>query len=269
MATATKIEWTEATWNLISGCSPVSPACANCYAARMAARFSGAGQPFEGLAVMTPRGPRWTGDVICLEDALFWPLRWKKPRMIFVNSMSDLFHEHVPFDFISRVFEVMAGAHWHTFQVLTKRARRCADLSLHLPWPKNVWMGVSVENAEYLPRIDDLRKTKAKVKFVSLEPLLGPLVELDLTNIDWVIVGGESGPGARPMAPAWPTEVRKRCQRTGVPFFFKQWGHIRNNPDPADPTARQNGGKAKGGRLLEGRPWDEMPIATFRNRGVA
>ena len=219
--------------------------------------------------MMTPRGPRWTGEVICLEDRLFEPLRWKKPRMIFINSMSDLFHEQVPFDFISRVFEVMAGAHWHTFQILTKRSRRCAHLSPHLPRPKNVWMGVSVENADYLVRIEDLRRTTARVKFVSIEPLLGALPNLDLKGINWVIVGGESGPGARPMNPAWVNGIRSTCQRSGVPFFFKQWGHIRNNPDPTDPTARQNSGKAKGGRLLEGHTWDEMPIATRRNRGTA
>jgi protein gp37 len=219
----------------------------------MAARFSGPGKPLEGIATMTPTGPRWTGDIVCLEDALFAPLRWKRPHMIFVNSMSDLFHEQVPFDFILHVFEVMAGAHWHTFQVLTKRSRRCADLSPHLPWPKNVWMGVSVENADYLPRLDDLRKTKASVKFVSIEPLLGALPSLDLKGIDWVIVGGESGPGARPMDATWVLEIRDQCQHADVRFFFRQWGHIRNNPDPADPTAKKNGGKAKGGRLLEDR----------------
>ena len=269
MATTTKIECTEATWNPVRGCSRVSEGCRNCYAARMAARFSGPGKPFESVAGMTPDGPNWIGELVCLEDALFEPLRWKKPHMIFVNSMSDLFHEQVPFDFISRVFEVMTGAHWHTFQVLTKRSRRCADLSPHLPWPKNVWMGVSIENADYLPRLDDLRNTKARAKFVSIEPLLGPLPSLALKGIDWAIVGGESGPGARPMHPAWVVKIRDQCQRADVPFFFKQWGHIRNNPDPADPTARQNGGKVKGGRLLEDRTWDEMPVTTFRRGGTA
>lgn len=269
MATTTTIEWTEATWNPTRGCSRCSPGCANCYAERMAARFSGSGKPFESVASMTPQGPRWTGSIVCLEYALFEPLRWKRPRMIFVNSMSDLFHEHVPFDFISRVFEVMAGAHWHTFQVLTKRSRRCADLSPHLRWPKNLWMGVSVEDADYLDRMDDLRKTRAKVKFLSIEPLLGPLPSLDARGIDWVIVGGESGPGARPMKAAWVVNIRDQCKHARIPFFFKQWGHIRNNPDPTDPTARQNGGRAKGGRHLEGHTWDEIPIATFRNRGVA
>ena len=264
MTGKTKIEWTGTTWNPIRGCSVCSPGCVHCYAARMAARFSGPGRPFEGVAEMTPRGPRWTGEVICLEDALFEPLRWKEPRMIFVNSMSDLFHEHVPFDFVSRVFDVMAGADWHTFQVLTKRSRRLRELSRHLPWPKNLWMGVSVESTEYLTRIDDLRATSAKIKFLSLEPLLGPLPDLNLADIDWVIVGGESGPSARPMDQAWVIEIRNKCQSLGTPFFFKQWGHIRNNPDRNDPTAKQNGGTAKGGRLLEGRTWDEMPAALRR-----
>lgn len=269
MATNKKIEWTEATWSPVRGCTMCSPGCANCYAERIAARFSAPGKPFEGAATMTPHGPRWTGDIICLEDSLFKPLRWKKPRMIFVNSVSDLFHEGVPFDFILRVFEVMAGAHWHTFQVLTKRSRRCADLSPHLRWPRNVWMGVSIENADYVGRLDDLRRTKAKIKFLLIEPLLGPLPSLDLKSIDWVIVGGESGPHARPIDPAWVADIHDQCRKAGSPFFFKQWGHIRNNPDPRDPTAKQNGGKAKGGRHLEGRTWDEIPIATFRNRGVA
>lgn len=265
MATATKIEWTEATWNPVRGCTRCSPGCANCYAERMAARFSGPDKPFENVASMTRHGPRWTGDIVCLETSLFEPLRWKKPRMIFVNSMSDLFHESVPFDFVLRVFEVMNGAHWHTFQVLTKRSQRLRELAPHLTWPKNVWVGVSVEDANYTERIDDLQNTSAKVKFLSLEPLLGSLTGLDLTRIDWVIVGGESGPGARSTIPTWVVDIRDQCQRARVPFFFKQWGHVRNNPDPADPTAKQNGGTAKGGRLLEARTWNEMPIATFRN----
>jgi len=256
----TSIEWTGTTWNPIWGCSFCSPGCMHCYAARMAAPFSGSGKPFEGLAHMTAHGPRWTGDVVCLEDALFELLRWKKPRMIFVNSMSDLFHEQVPFDFVSRVFEVMSVAHWHTFQVLTKRSQRLRDLSGHLPWPRNIWMGVSVENNNYQFRVDDLRSGGARVKFLSLEPLLGPLPKLNLSGIDWVIVGGESGPKARPMDPAWVIEIRNECQALGIPFFFKQWGTLRNNPNRNDPTAKQNGGTAKGGRLLEGRTWDAMPV---------
>ncbi len=253
MAVNSKIDWTDATWNPVLGCTMCSPGCAHCYAARMAARFTKPGLPFEGLAVTSANGPRWTGEVVCREDKLFDPLHWKKPRRVFVNSMSDLFHEKVPFDFIHRVFEVMAGAHWHEFQVLTKRSDRLQKLSRHLNWPKNVWMGVSVENAEYVPRVDDLRGADAKTKFLSLEPLLGPLPNLDLTGIDWVIVGGESGPKARPMSPAWATDIRDQCQHSGVPFFFKQWGGVN---------------KKKAGRLLDGRAWDEMPETTLRRAAV-
>jgi len=259
MATQSKIEWTDATWNPVRGCSFCSPGCTNCYAARIAARFRRKGLPFEGLAQMTSDGPRWTNTVVCLEDKLMDPLRWKKPRKIFVNSMSDLFHEKVPFDFISRIFDVMAGAHWHTFQILTKRSERLRDLSRHLPWPKNLWMGVSVENAGHLDRIDHLCQTPAKTKFLSLEPLLGPLHGLNLREIHRVIVGGESGPGARPMSPEWVADIRDKCRCAGVPFLLKQWGKITNNPNPTDPTATGNDGNAKGGRLLEGRTWDQMP----------
>lgn len=269
MAQRSTIEWTEATWNPIRGCTACSPGCANCYAIRMAARFSGPGKPFEGVATMTPHGPRWTGDIVCLEEAILEPLRWKKPRAIFVNLMSELFHEQVPYDFISRIFEVMAAAHWHRFTLLTKRSARLSKLAAHLPWPKNVWMGVSVETTDYTTRIDDLQSTNAKIKFLSLESLLGPLPDLNLAGINWVIVGGESGPGARPMAPAWVLDIRDQCQRAGIPFFFKQWGNRRNNPDPADPTSKHNGGKAKGGRLLEGRTYDEMPAAQREKAGAA
>ena len=175
---------------------------------------------------------------------LLVPLQWKKPRTIFVNSMSDLFHEDVPSSYIRRVFEVMRGAHWHRFQVLTKRAQRLAKLDARLDWPPNVWMGVSVEDADFLNRVDALRGTRAAVKFLSLEPLLGPLPGLDLTGIDWVIVGGESGPGARPMQERWVRDIRDRCQRARVPFFFKQWGGTN---------------KKKTGRLLDGRTWNGMP----------
>jgi protein gp37 len=174
------------------------------------------------------------------------PLRWKKPQTIFVNSMSDLFHEDVPVEYIQRVFDVMRRAHWHRFQVLTKRADRLAELSSEIDWPENVWMGVSVENASYVGRIDELRTTGAHVKFLSLEPLLGPLRKLELTSIDWVIVGGESGHRARPMNPAWVTDLRDQCARAGVAFFFKQWG---------------GKNKKKAGRLLDGRTWDEMPTS--------
>jgi protein gp37 len=172
------------------------------------------------------------------------PLTWKKPRMIFVNSMSDLFHRDVPLTFIQQVFAVMREASWHTFQVLTKRAERLAALDAELNWPKNVWMGVSVETCDYVGRIDHLRQTHAAVKFLSLEPLLGPLPDLELHDIDWVIVGGESGPHARPLARAWVTDLRDQCLAAQIPFFFKQWGGTR---------------KKKAGRLLEGRQWNQMP----------
>jgi protein gp37 len=181
------------------------------------------------------------------QQALELPLRWKTPQMIFVNSMSDLFHQNVPLDFILRTFEIMEKAHWHTFQVLTKRSERLQELDDCLDWPANVWMGVSVENLNYQYRLDQLRKTKAIIKFVSLEPLLGPLPNLDLTEIDWVIVGGESGSHARPMQESWVTEIRDQCIASSVPFFFKQWGGVR---------------KKRAGRLLENRIWNEIPQTT-------
>jgi len=257
----TSIEWTEASWNCVRGCSRVFEGCRNCHAERMAARFSREGLPYEGLAVMTPSGPRWTNEVSCVEDLLFEPFRWKKPHKVFVNSMTDLFHEQVPFDFIHRVFHTMRYANMHTFQILTKRSGRLRALDQHLPWSQRIWMSVSVETAGYEFRIDDLRATGARIKFLSLEPLLGPLSELNLSAIDWVIVGGESGPGARPMDAAWVQDVRDQCERADVSFFFKQWGTLRNNPDPRDASAKQYGGTAKGGRMPEGRTWDEMPVA--------
>lgn len=236
MATKSSIEWTESTWNPLTGCTKISPGCKHCYAERMALRLQAMGQPhYVG------------GFKLSLhEDALELPLRWKKPQTIFVNSMSDLFHQDVPLDFIQRVLNVMHRAHWHQFQILTKRSARMAKLDQHLDWPSNVWMGVSVETAAYKYRIDDLRATHAAVKFLSLEPLLGPLPQLDLANIDWAIVGGESGPGARPMEKDWVVEIRKQCERAHVPFFFKQWGGTN---------------KKKAGRELEGRTWDEMPFS--------
>jgi protein gp37 len=186
-----------------------------------------------------------------LAQMLELPLHWKKPQTIFVNSMSNLFHKDVPLTYIQRVFTMMRNAHWHRFQVLTKRADRLAALSPEIDWPSNVWMGVSVENADYLDRIDDLRVTGAHVKFLSLEPLLGPLAKLKLRGIDWVIVGGESGPRSRPMDPAWVTNIRDQCHRAGVAFFFKQWGGTN---------------KKKAGRLLDGRTWDEMPVVRAPSR---
>ena len=231
----TKIEWTDATWNPVTGCNKISPGCKHCYAERMAKRLHAAGMPKyrNGFAVAVP-----------ISDALEIPLRWRKPRSIFVNSMSDLFHDRVSDDFIRRVFAVMEQADWHRYQVLTKRPERVVALNDALPWPPQVWLGVSVENAAYTRRIDLLRQTDAAVKFLSLEPLLGPLPNLNLDGIDWVIVGGESGPGARPMQADWARDVRDQCLAAGVPFHFKQWGGVF---------------KKRQGRLLDGREWNDVP----------
>ena len=235
MATS-RIEWTESSWNPVTGCSKVSPGCRHCYAETMARRLQAMGQ----------LNYRQGFEVTLHEHMLDRPLRWRKPQVIFVNSMSDLFHEDVPLEFIQRVFDVMRRASQHQFQVLTKRSARLADLSGDLDWPANVWMGVSVENDNYTDRIDHLRRTGAMVKFLSLEPLLGPVPNLDLEDIDWVIVGGESGPKARPMQEEWVTDIRDQCRASGVAFFFKQWGGVR---------------KKQAGRELEGRTWDEMPLS--------
>ena len=228
------IEWTEATWNPVTGCDKVSPGCKYCYAEVMARRLKGMGQP------NYRDGFKLTLQPHMLER----PLAWRRPQMIFVNSMSDLFHESVPIAFIERVFETIRRAHWHTFQILTKRAERLEEIGATLPWPANLWMGVSVEREDYSFRIDHLRRTPAETRFLSIEPLLGPLSTLDLTGIDWVIVGGESGHAARPMEEAWVLEIMAQCRRAGVPFFFKQWGG-RN--------------KKQAGRLLNGQTWDAMP----------
>ncbi len=234
MAARSNIEWTETTWNPITGCTKISPGCRHCYAERLARRLQAMGQP------KYANGFRLTLHPSCLSQ----PFTWTAPRMIFVNSMSDLFHEDVPATFIRDVFDTMRRAYWHTFQVLTKRSDRLAQLSRELDWPGNVWMGVSVENQAFISRINHLRTTPARVKFLSLEPLLGPLPNLDLEGIDWVIVGGESGPGARPMAPEWVLDIRNQCLRSNVPFFFKQWGGVR---------------RKEAGRELEGRTWSQMP----------
>ena len=234
MADKSPIEWTQATWNPVTGCTKVSPGCKHCYAERLAKRLQAMGVKKYANGF----------KVTLHEDALEIPLRWKQPRIIFVNSMSDLFHEEVPLEFIRKVFAVMRQAHQHIFQVLTKRAERMAELAPLLEWPSNVWMGVSVENQRYTYRIDLLRQVPASVRFLSLEPLLGPIPDLNLDGIHWVIVGGESGPGARPMKKEWVLEIRDQCIRAGVPFFFKQWGGVH---------------KSRNGRILEGRTWDEMP----------
>lgn len=234
MARGSAIEWTEAPWNPVTGCTKVSAGCKYCYAERLAERLQAMGQPNyrHGFAVTLQ------------PQQLEIPLRWRKPQIIFVNSMSDLFHEQIPLQYIQRVFAIMQQAHWHRFQILTKRAERLAHLDERLDWPANVWMGVSVENSDHLGRADDLRRTHAQVKFLSLEPLLGPLGRFDLSGIDWVIVGGESGPRSRAMSAEWVLEIRDNCLRNRVPFFFKQWGGTN---------------KKKTGRLLEGRTWDQMP----------
>jgi protein gp37 len=234
MSEKSTIEWTDSTWNPVTGCTKVSSGCKHCYAETFAERWRGIpGHPYEqGF------------DLRIWPERLDLPLAWKKPRMIFVNSMSDLFHEKVPLSFIQEVFRTMEKASWHTFQILTKRSERLAETASMLNWPRNVWMGVSIETAKYLSRADHLRKVPAAVRFLSLEPLLGPLGTLDLSGIHWVIVGGESGPGARPIEGAWVRNIRKQCRREGVPFFFKQWGGVR---------------KKRNGRVLDGRTWDGMP----------
>ena len=237
MATNSPIEWTDATWNPVTGCSKISPGCKHCYAERMANRLKAMGQA----------NYRNGFEVTLQPQMLELPLRWKTPKRIFVNSMSDLFHVDVPLSYIKDVFDVMRQAHWHQFQVLTKRAQRIEELSPELRWAPNIWMGVSVENEKYANRIDHLRKTGAHVKFLSVEPLIGPVGKLNLRGIDWVIVGGESGPGARPMDADWVTAIRDQCLKARVSFFFKQWGGIQ---------------KKKTGRTLEGRTWDAMPAGT-------
>lgn len=234
MATKSSIEWTEMTWNPVTGCTKISQGCKHCYAERMARR----------LEAMGAARYRNGFEVTLHPDALDIPRRWRQPRVVFVNSMSDLFHEDVPVTFVQRVFKIMQDCSHHTFQVLTKRGHRLRALAPDLPWPSNVWMGVSVEDKRVLHRIADLKCTGAAVKFLSLEPLIGPLENLPLTNIDWVIVGGESGPRARPMREDWVESIRKQCHNAGVAFFFKQWGGIRK-----DLT----------GRELNGRTYDEMP----------
>jgi protein gp37 len=234
MAVTSDIEWTDATWNPVTGCTKISSGCANCYAETFAERFRGVpGHPYEqGF------------DLRFWPNRLQLPITWKKPKRIFVNSMSDLFHKDVPLDYILQVFATMREADWHQFQILTKRHERLLELDSELPWANNIWMGVSVENEDNVGRIDCLRRTHAKTKFLSIEPLLGPLPNLDLSGIDWVIVGGESGRRPRPMQEDWVISIRDQCHAAGVGFFFKQWG---------------GSNKKKAGRMLQGRTWDELP----------
>jgi protein gp37 len=238
MAINSDIEWTQSTWNPVTGCSKISMGCQHCYAETMARRLHAMGQPNYANGF----------EVTLHPEMLAKPLEWKKSQTIFVNSMSDLFHEEVPEAFIQKVFETMKQAHWHRFQVLTKRAERLAELAPSLPWPDNVWVGVTVEHSRFQSRIDHLRQVPAAIRFISMEPLLGPLEQLDLSGIHWVIVGGESGPGARPMHPAWVDSIQRQCNAAQVPFFFKQWGGVH---------------KKKAGRSLHGQEWNGMPKAAL------
>ena len=235
MSTRSSIEWTQATWNPVTGCTKISHGCKHCYAERMAKRLQAMGaKKYEaGFAVTTHAA------------TLGEPLTWKTPRVVFVNSMSDLFHQSVPTDFVESVFAVMNQASRHTFQILTKRPARVARLEKRLRWTSNIWLGTSIESDRWLGRLEALGQTGARTKFLSLEPLLGPMSNLDLDGVDWVIVGGESGPGARPMQAAWVREIRDACVQHGVPFFFKQWGGVF---------------KKRTGRTLDNRTWDQTPI---------
>ena len=245
MGGPSSIEWTDATWNPVAGCSVISPGCTNCYAMRMAARLSAMGQEkYIGTTRSSGGRAKWNGRIYLDEKSVDLPRSWKSSRLIFVNSMSDLFHESIPLEFVRRVFQTMNETPQHTYQVLTKRAELLEERSPLLKWTPNIWMGVSVENSDYTARIDHLRKTHAKTKFLSLEPLLGPLEDLNLESIDWAIAGGESGPGSRPMNPLWVRSIRDQCLHAGVAFHFKQWGGTN---------------KKKTGRMLDGRTWDEWP----------
>ncbi|MBG0830033.1 phage Gp37/Gp68 family protein [Planomonospora sp. ID67723] len=247
MAKRTGIEWTEVTWNPTTGCDRISSGCDNCYALTLAKRLKAMGAE----KYQNDGDPRTSGPGFGLTThpaALQQPYSWRTPRVVFVNSMSDLFHARVSLDFVRAVFEVIADTPQHTYQVLTKRSARLRKIADRLDWPDNLWMGVSVESGDVLYRVDDLRATPARVRFLSCEPLLGPLPGLDLTDIDWVIAGGESGPGHRPLDPAWVSVIRDRCVASGTPFFFKQWG---------GRTPK------RGGRELDGRSWDEMPALSL------
>jgi len=244
---ATEIEWTEATWNPVVGCTMVSPGCTNCYAMRMASRLEAMGQvKYHGTTRRSGGRAVWSGQLNVDERTLQSPLTWSRPQRIFVNSMSDLFHENVSLDFIRKIWHVMEQAHWHTFQILTKRPFRMRDVVVHqkLTGLPNVWLGTSVESADYVWRIDLLRETPASIRFISFEPLIGPVSRVDLTGIDWAIVGGESGPAARPIRSEWVRELKTACGEQRVAFFFKQWGGTR---------------KKKTGRVLDGQTWDQYP----------
>ncbi len=249
MAIDSTIEWTDATWNPVAGCTPVSAGCRNCYAARMALRLAtipnSTGAKYRGTAERSAGGqPVFTGKIVLDRDSLCLPKSWRKSRLIFVNSMSDVFHESVPFEYIAEIFEVMRACPQHSFQVLTKRPERVKEVAHKLPWPSNIWMGTSVEDGRALPRVDQIREVPSRIRFLSCEPLIGSLEALVLDGIHWVIVGGESGPGSRPMLHEWVVEIREKCILAGVPFFFKQWGG-RN--------------KKMAGRKLDGQEWNGIP----------
>jgi protein gp37 len=251
MGSSSNIEWTEATWNPVAGCTVLSPGCTNCYAMRMAHRLEMMGQSkYANTTRISGLRPKWTGRIVLDQAALDLPRTWKKGRLIFVNSMSDLFHEAVPLEFIERVFKTMRETPQHTYQVLTKRAERLRQLSGQLRWAENVWMGVSVESEQYWPRVAELKATPAAVRFLSLEPLLGPIRAHDLSGIQWVIAGGESGPKARPVRCDWIRAIRDACIKQGVAFHFKQWGGVN---------------KKATGRVLDGRTWDELPSRRTEN----
>ncbi|WP_419926024.1 DUF5131 family protein [Candidatus Poriferisocius sp.] len=279
MSDRSTIEWTEATWNPTTGCDQLSPGCDNCYALTLAKRLKAMGNPkYQEDGASRTSGP---GFALTLhKDELALPHRWKSPRVIFVNSMSDLFHPEVPDEFIEDVFQVMADTPRHTYQVLTKRSQRLLKLSTRLSWPDNIWMGVSVETDRYCFRVDHLRKVPAAIRFVSAEPLLGELHSLGLDAIDWVIAGGESGANARPMHPSWAFDLRDRCIDTNTAFFFKQWGAWTPRDDdnavlvvndgtfvaksdstliPGSPILMRRVSKSEAGRELEGKTWDQMP----------
>jgi protein gp37 len=239
MAEVSTIEWTNATWNPVTGCTKISHGCKNCYAERMARR----------LYFMGQERYRNGFRITLHQDLIEKPLHWKRPKYIFVNSMSDLFHEDVPAEFIERIFKIMVRAKWHIFQILTKRSERLLKISDDLPWAQNIWVGVTVESQDYIYRIGHLKNIPANKKFISIEPMLSPISQLPLKDIDWVIVGGESGPGARPLKPEWVRTIRDQCLNRGISFFFKQWGGTK---------------KARSGRILDGRTWDEIP---FLNTG--
>jgi protein gp37 len=241
----TSIEWTDATWNPVAGCTVLSPGCTNCYAMRMAARLEAMGvNKYRGLTRKSGRRAVWTGNVRLDRKALETPVTWKRPKRIFVNSMSDLFHDAVPVDFVHNVWDVMSATPRHTYQILTKRPDRMADVTKSLPTLSNVWLGTSVESSEYLGRLDALRRVNAIVRFVSFEPLLGSVADADMQNIHWAIVGGESGPRSRPMRLEWVDEVEALCRDAGTAFFFKQWGGVR---------------KKAAGRQYREQIFDEMP----------